>query len=240
MAGFVIGSFGPDFQYFLRVSGTNRAWHYYPQLFTRCLPFTVIIYFIFMAWMRGPLTDLLPIALQRRIRRDSSSIPNDMGEAGLILVALLVGLGTHILWDALTHSQTWFWKHIAFLHQVVHIGSLPGVYGYEIAQAASSVLGIVILGAALVLWYRRTPAGADLRAAHSVAFRIAVPTIIILLAAAGAIWRGYHAEEKLRSLGELASFQLTFVITSISIFLWGLLIYGAAMTFAEIGKGAHR
>lgn len=231
----VIGSFGPDFQYFLSASGHSRSWHYYPDVFTRCIPFTVFVYFFFMAFMRQPLGDLLPVAVHRRMCRPPSSTPKNLGEALLALVALVIGIATHVLWDALTHQRSWFWQHIATLHEVVHVGALPGVYGYEIAQGASSVIGLAILAVAFVLWYRRTPPQTPMMV-HSATFRFLVWATVIVLPAMGAAWRGYRAEEKLQSLGELASFQLTFVITSISIFLWELVIYSALITLLNTRK----
>jgi hypothetical protein len=228
----VIGSFGPDFEYFLRASGSSRAWHYYPEVFTRCFPFTVIIYFVFLGFVRGPVIDLLPVGFQRRIPRKRAVLPEDLGEVGLLLLALGLGIATHVLWDSFTHPQSWFWRNIPFLREVIHFPSLPGVYGYEIAQGGSSVLGLVLLGVATMWWYRRTPPGHTSQGRYSAARKVFVVGAMIVLSLGGAAWRAYSVVGRPQSPGEFASFQLLFVISSLAIFLWELVLYGMAMTAA--------
>src|SRR5689334_8189344 len=114
----VIGSFGPDFQYFLRMSSMSRAWHYYPDVLLYCFPFCVLVYFVFESTMRRPLIELLPAGFQHRLS-SKGRYPDSLRDLSWLLCAICLGIGTHMLWDSLTHPHTWFSKNIPVLRQSV-------------------------------------------------------------------------------------------------------------------------
>src|SRR4051794_24263241 len=55
----VLGSFGPDFQYFFFMSYDSRSWHNYPDVLRFCLPFTLAAFLLFQTFIKKPVAGLL-------------------------------------------------------------------------------------------------------------------------------------------------------------------------------------
>jgi hypothetical protein len=94
--------------------------------------------------LRGRLAGV-PIGLRRRLRSARA--------AGLVLLALAVGAGIHVLIDEFTHPGRWGAEHLPGLAQAW--GPLPGVRWLD---HAGGLAGGVALLAWLARWWRRTPA----------------------------------------------------------------------------------
>ena len=72
---------------------------------------------------------------------------------------MLLGTWSHILWDSFTHPWGWFlhsWK--ALPANCASIGSYDG-YGFKIAQHASTLIGLAVIGFSLIRWARRCAPG---------------------------------------------------------------------------------
>jgi hypothetical protein len=77
----------------------------------------------------------------------------------LLVAALMIGTATHLGWGEFTHARRWDAEHVAALAQ-----SWEPLPGYRWLQYASSVVGLVVLLAWFVRWWRRTsavPASSD-------------------------------------------------------------------------------
>lgn len=90
--------------------------------------------------LRAPLIDLSPDWLRDRMPGPSR---RDRSWWRRAWVGLLVGVATHLLWDAFTHKNRWGDRHVAWLHE-----THAGYPGYLWAQYVSSVLGVLV-----VAWY---------------------------------------------------------------------------------------
>src|ERR1700689_4266788 len=86
-SGLVIGSFGPDFEYFLRMSAGSRAWHHFPAVFLYCLPFTVLAFYLFQGVMKRPIVALLPVSIQRRLDPGGNPFPKTFSNILVLLVS---------------------------------------------------------------------------------------------------------------------------------------------------------
>ncbi len=64
----VIGTFAPDLQYFVLISDEDRSGHHYPQVLLYTIPFALLVLWIFERVVKGPAIELLPSALQRRLK----------------------------------------------------------------------------------------------------------------------------------------------------------------------------
>lgn len=131
------------------------------------------------AWLRARLPD------SRLTRREWLLVP----------VAAAVGAATHVGWDALTHEGRWGDRHIPWLHD-----DLFGHAGYHWAQAASSVLGLVVLavyGAVVVTRRAPTRPVAAPGGAHVARWSLAAVTAgtvgVALVAAVATLGEGLHA-----------------------------------------------
>ncbi|MGY1680785.1 DUF4184 family protein [Geodermatophilus sp. SYSU D01176] len=96
------------------------------------------------AGLRGRLAGV-PIGLRRRLRSARA--------AGLVLLALAVGAGIHVLIDEFTHPGRWGAEHLPVLARAW--GPLPGLRWLDYALG---VVGGLVLLAWLARWWRRTPA----------------------------------------------------------------------------------
>jgi hypothetical protein len=236
----VIGSFGPDFEYFLRMNYGSRAWHFYPDVLIYCLPFSVLVYFAFQLFVRRPLIELLPRSFQARIGPAPDAMPRSFASVFWLMTALVLGVLTHLLWDSLTHASSWPWAHVSLLRQDFILPNGGRAYGFVIAQAASTVLGIVLLAVAVWRWYRDTSPHQPPSRCLSSDTKIATLAGMALLAIVGAFWRAIHVmgPHHTMHLGSLA--RLLLVIAGIGCLLWELLTYGVIITLWRKSKEAHR
>jgi hypothetical protein len=236
----VIGSFGPDFEYFLGMGYGSRAWHYYPSLYLYCVPFTLLAYFLFQILIRDPAIELLPASLQRRLVPCPDSVPRTRSDAGRLLVALFLGIATHIIWDSFTHSRSWPWQHIAALRADINVPPLGHSYGFQLAQGFSSIGGLLILAFFSWKWFRETAPTHPRDSNLSPATKFAVWAAMLVLACVGAQWRAWDLLGHPQVIGNASLLRLVLIISGIAWFLWELLAYGLFMTLWHKSKRAHR
>jgi hypothetical protein len=74
----------------------------------------------------------------------------------LLVVSLLLGVVSHIVWDLFTHEARWGTTAIPAL--AAEWGPLPG---YKWLQHGSSVIGLAVIGVWALLWLRRRSAEAS-------------------------------------------------------------------------------
>jgi len=223
-AALVIGSFGPDFEYFLRINYTSRAWHYYPDLLLFCLPFTIFAYYLFHGVIKEPVTGLLPDSFQERIRFEDP-YPRSLAAFAWLLAALGIGIATHVAWDSVTHAYSWPWRHFAILRKLLYKSHFTGwVYGFELAQTLSTTIGLLIVLWCLLRWYRRTPANAAARRMLPTWVRWSICTTLVVVAFAAAEYTA-----RLRMHPKDFDFPQLLVISSMSWFMWGVMGYSAIM-----------
>lgn len=227
----VIGSFGPDFQYFVRMNYDSRSWHHYPDVLTFCLPFALLSYLLFHGFIKRPAAGLLPPSIHRRVDLDAPWLPKNLADAFLLVLALAIGIFTHMVWDACTHAFTWPWRHFPFLRRELLPGHHPHIYVFNVAQALSTVIGLVILGIAFQAWYRRTPpehpAATNLTLVQKFAFFFTVTALAAMVAVLRT--NSVLGEPRSRFLGP--TYRGMLVICGIAWFLWELLAYGVMVTF---------
>jgi hypothetical protein len=99
----VIGSIVPDLWYFVPLASREES-HGLAGLFWFCLPLGLVAYALFHLLLKHPLLALLPRALSCRVGSFTSpALPAVPWHT--VIVSLLAGALTHIVWDALTHSN---------------------------------------------------------------------------------------------------------------------------------------
>jgi hypothetical protein len=157
LSAVVVGSFAPDFEYFLRLAPGGHFGHKLPGVFVLDLPLSLVVLWLFHAYMREPMVALLPDAVQRRICPGPRTF-RFWGPARLALVAgsILVGIVTHIVWDSFTHPSLWLYGHWDLLSERVRVPGLGAVQYYRLFQHGSTIVGSAILAIWLLHWYRAT------------------------------------------------------------------------------------
>jgi hypothetical protein len=174
----VIGSMAPDLPFYLPVP-QFYATHTWLAAVSTDLVLGLLAWALWHALLADSALAAAPAALRGRLvgwppRRR----PAPVRQGALLVVALVLGTVTHLAWDEFTHAGRWGAEHVAVL--AANWGPLPG---YRWLQYASSVVGLVVLAAWIVRWWRRTPAVPTAEPGA----RWGWPVLIVLGAVAGGV-----------------------------------------------------
>lgn len=222
----VVGTLAPDFEYFLRGIPGGHFGHTLPGVFISDLPLSLIVLWLFHAYMREPIVALLPDSIGRRLSHAPQTF-RFWGSArlALIVTSILVGVGTHILWDSFTHRTFWPYRHWAFLREMVSLPILGTLPYYKVFQFGSSVAGGAILLIWFMHWYRTTaPNELPLANTLSSQKKLAVVVSMLVIAVSGALLRAKLAPKP--SLHAFGVFLLDVLVTALSLIWMELLVYG--------------
>jgi Domain of unknown function (DUF4184) len=224
----LVGTFAPDFEYFIRLSPDDRFGHTLVGSLILTLPLALLVLWLFHAYVRTPLTRLMPDPVQRRLTTEDESFHfGGASRIALIIASILLGIATHLVWDSFTHSGTWLYYHWPLLSEQFRLPVVGLVPFYKLFQHASTMIGIGALSIWLALWYRATqPSGRPIHNPLSLSGKIVFVTIVSVIASLGAIIRGIagigipdnHVSQK-RFLGEV-------VVTAIALVWWQVVLYG--------------
>ncbi len=105
LSALIIGSMAADFIYFLPISFSRIQTHSLPALIWFCLPTGIIAWLLFQHVLRTPLVALLPDSFQKCLVFSEKVYYSGLKISGVIL-SILVGAATHILWDSFTHHSS--------------------------------------------------------------------------------------------------------------------------------------
>src|SRR4051794_24591045 len=115
-----------------------------------------------LAWLvwhgvlAAPALATAPAALRGRLA--GRAVPGLAARLGSVrqgawlVVALVLGAATHVVWDEFTHPRRWGAEHLSVL--AATWGPVPG---YRWLQYVSSVVGGLVLLVWFARWWRRTP-----------------------------------------------------------------------------------
>ncbi|MFD6447594.1 DUF4184 family protein [Promicromonospora sp. NPDC060204] len=164
-AALVAGAVAPDLPYFARstpVPVSAQSW-YEPFLnattshslvgaVTVSLPYALALYG-FLRVARRPVGALLPAV----VRADAAGAGAPRATApgallartGWVLLSLVIGIATHLVWDSFTHGDGWVVTHVSLLSATA-FGDLTWA---RLLQHVSTVMGLVVI--AVYLWRRR-------------------------------------------------------------------------------------
>jgi hypothetical protein len=155
----VIGSMVPDFG--LLVPGFMARWetHGIAALLTFCLPVGLAAYWLTLLLIRPAMLEVVPNGAYLRLR--AAYPPASIGRIGAWLraaAALLLGAITHLIWDAFTHENA---RGVRMFPLLTDYG--PEMAGhplhlYRWLQYGSSLVGLAVIAAALIVWLRHAPA----------------------------------------------------------------------------------
>lgn len=141
LSALVIGSLMPDAAYYLPMpEHFKQTSHTLLGTFSSSLPFSILAILVFY-WIAEATVFTLPSphreALQPRLKPPPSSIQQVM----LVLVGIVIGAWSHVLWDSCTHNTGWIVMHTPLLQ----IRIFPRFPIYKGLQYLSTVVAIWIL-----------------------------------------------------------------------------------------------
>jgi hypothetical protein len=154
----VIGSMVPDFGLLLPIFPSRVETHSLLGLFTFCLPVGLIAYWLNLVLIKPAMLGIVPDGAYARVRAMDAAAPA-ASTGGWLYAALAILLGaiTHLVWDAFTHEHAGGVRMFPVLKDYG-----PELDGHTLQlyiwlQYASSVIGLVVVIAALVLWLKHVP-----------------------------------------------------------------------------------
>jgi hypothetical protein len=115
-----------------------------------CLPLGMVLLAMFYG-LRSPVVRMLPTSYQQAFLPLCSQ---PCGSRWVVVISLLVGTWTHLLWDSFTHSDGWCVQHLPVLDSVVfsvggHTARVCHVLWY-----GCSFAGVIFLFLAFDKWKR--------------------------------------------------------------------------------------
>lgn len=227
-SGLLVGTFAPDFEYFLRLAPDNGFGHTLLGTFALTLPLAVLVLWLFHSFVKVPVAGLLPGAIQRRLTNHLGEFRfGGVARFALVAGSILVGIVTHVAWDSFTHRNTWLYHHWPLLGQTISLPILGLIPFYTVFQHGSTVIGTAILSIWLAVRYRSTdPSGPVLGSSVSPKRKVVISAVVATVALGGAAIRAVvgigvptdHSSGK-RFIGLL-------VVTAIALAWWQLVAYG--------------
>lgn len=220
----VVGTMAPDFEYFAVLAPSDRYGHTLRGTLLLTLPLGLLVLWLFHRVVKAPLEELFPYEIRRRLGRAMDEF--QFGPArrfGVIVISLLVGIATHLIWDSFTHPNTWLYRRWPLLREAY---SLP-VFGarpiYQMLQHGSTLLGVAILAVWVVRWYR-SAAVDSVEADDSAQWWILVR--ITAIAFAGAMTRAFLGIGIPESQLGRTRFVGLWIVTLIALMWWQLVLIG--------------
>lgn len=151
----VVGALAPDIGFFLTFSSHHAESHNLNGLFLVCLPAGLVMLLLFHKLLKKPLFALLPASHQARVQPYAGTFRFTPAKRfALIVLSLLVGSFTHLVWDSFTHNYGLAVRRFDVLRAPVLVPD-HGMPLFKFLQLSSTVAGLVIVAIAYILWFRR-------------------------------------------------------------------------------------
>ena len=157
----IIGSMTPDVSYITPFLTHQRVdSHTLLGIYLFCIPMGLTIYFLYHCLMAPVWVSVFPKRIGQRLDADLSlgKLPNISSH--VLLISLILGSVTHIIWDYFTHQSG--------IPQVVQwmdtpLTSIDGynIMPYRVLQHSSSLIGLAVLLYIIYRWYQRTSINND-------------------------------------------------------------------------------
>lgn len=142
----IIGSLTPDFEYFIRMKVKSDYSHTFNGIFWFDLPLALLLAFVFHNIIRNLLFQNLPSFIKTRILTYTNFDWNVYFKKNwnIVLISLLIGIISHLFWDAFTHTNGYFVNEINSFRNTISIFNTEIPF-WKIAQHASTFIGSTIL-----------------------------------------------------------------------------------------------
>lgn len=232
----LIGTFAPDLEYFIRLRPGGGWGHTLPGAFGMSLPLGLAALWIFHRFVKVPLVYLLPETVRARL--SDQLLPFrfvPLTRFLNIVLSLLIGIATHLLWDSCTHSQYWIASHVQLLQYPLHLPVIGWEPLSDTLQLVTSAAGLAVLALWCLFWYRRSLP--DDRIPGN-PFSPSQKTMIVLLGIAaatlGSVLRAYIGVGVPRNYHEKGDFLDQMVVTFGALAWWQLAMWGFIGPFRRL------
>ncbi|MBF4507049.1 DUF4184 family protein [Flavobacterium sp. JLP] len=146
LTGLIIGSLTPDFEYFLRMKVQSVYSHTLSGIFWFDLPLAIALAFIFHNLIRDDLFNNFPIGIESRILIFTKFNWNKYFKENwlIVLISILIGITSHIFWDAFTHNHGYFVNHLSELRYTFNFFGNQIPIWKTIQHSSTFIGGIII------------------------------------------------------------------------------------------------
>jgi hypothetical protein len=175
-----VGAMTPDLPLFFPGVAGYGTTHSFPGVMLVSVPIALVLYAVWRLLLRPAAPRLLPRAVGSRLPAAwaEARVPA-LREVALIVVALAIGIATHVLWDAFTHPDRFGSVLIPGL--ATTWGPLPGTQWLQYASSVGGLVLVAIVGVRHLLGAPRSTVVALPRV------RAAFGAAVLLAGAAGVI-----------------------------------------------------
>jgi hypothetical protein len=237
----VVGTFAPDLVYFVRLQSGGGWGHTIPGALGMSLPLGLITVWIFHRFVKTPVVYLLPDRVRARLTAEL--VPFRFGTLRrflLITLSLLIGIATHLLWDALTHPQYGIVARLRFLWIPVRLPVLGWEPWYEVLQLISTLVGIAAIATWCLLWFLHArPADRISANPLSPRRRLLIACLILTASLLGALLRARIVIGYPTNMDMLYDFVERFVVMFGTMTWWQLAMWGAFGPFPRLYRDAR-
>lgn len=140
----IIGSFTPDFEYFFRMRIHSDCSHSMIGILFFNLPVGAFLLFLYLFLLQKPTLNAAPKFVRKRIPLIPLLSLKNTKTITIACLGLIVGIASHLLWDAFTHETGYFVDQIAWLHSDQYLFG-ERIQGFKIAQHSSTIIGSAVL-----------------------------------------------------------------------------------------------
>lgn len=225
----VVGAIAPDFQYLFHQHQT-RLWHRYPGVFLITIPLAAAVLTVFHLLVKEPLVEILPRRMEARLRPGLQRFTwfGDASNFLWIWISLLTGVLAHLLWDKVTHRNSFITDWVPILYHQRDMGSLGIVSGFTVLQAVSSIVGTALVAFFAWRWWKALVPDEAIEARWSEGSKAAILSSMLwgaLVVSAIRCTLGVVQESSLLELTAIGTMAF------LRVFLWESVAFGAAVTF---------
>ncbi|AEB76555.1 DUF4184 family protein [Clostridium botulinum] len=142
----ILGSMAPDFEYFLRFKPIGKIGHTLLGVFSFDIPIVFIMAFLWHCIIKKTFILSLPDPFDKKLSYFLNKKADVFNIKYVItfVVSTLVGVYSHILWDAFTHKTGFFVTRIALLSNNIKIMHF-NIPIYKILQHGSTLIATVYI-----------------------------------------------------------------------------------------------
>ena len=155
VSALAIGAMAPDLEYLFFLETRRTIGHSPLGLVLFCLPVSLLCLFVWHAVVKRPLGELLPDRWAHLSKALDRPFPfRTWRDRSMAILAVLVGAASHVVWDAFTHAGS---AGVALLPRLRHPVPVVGLPAYSVLQYVGSLVGMAVLGLAVLMWASRQP-----------------------------------------------------------------------------------
>ena len=141
----VIGSLSPDLPYFIPINFNGLSSHSAFAILWFCLPVSLLMYAVYFLLLVPVLAEILPTVIGCRLAltHNSGRLPDV--PRYIVVVSVIIGAVTHILWDSFTHARGIFVQALPPLQTTLVTVGGYSLHTYKLLQHGSTIAGLGLL-----------------------------------------------------------------------------------------------